>query len=282
MHVPSGVERLRARPGVAALLVGLGAGLVVLIGTITQRGTTTDALLAAGSLAIASGVLVAWSMRRRQEGEARAERASLETRLAIARDLHDVVAHHVSVIGVQAGAARRLLASRPAEASTALEAIEASSRSAVQELGRLVAILRDPGAVTRGEPAPTLDALPAVVAGIRATGLPVTLTVAGVHDGDLPATLELTIVRIVQEALTNVVRHSRGAATTVDVRRTGDVIGVVIVNGAPSATSAAAPTAGTGSGLPGIRERVALFGGSVEAGTQPDGGYAIEARLPVP
>ena len=281
MHVPSGVERMRARPGVAAVLVGAGAALVVLIGTITQRGTTTDALLAAGSLAIASGVLVAWSMRRRQEREARAERAALETRLAIARDLHDVVAHHVSVIGVQAGAARRLLATRPAEASTALEAIEASSRSAVQELGRLVATLRDPGAVTRSEPAPTLDALPALVAAIRAAGLPVTLTVAGVQGGDLPATLELTIVRIVQEALTNVVRHSPGAATTVDVRRTVDVIGVAIVNGAPTSTSAA-PPAGSGSGLPGIRERVALFGGSVEAGPQPDGGYAIHARLPVP
>jgi signal transduction histidine kinase len=254
----------------------------VLGATITQRGTTTDALLAAGSLAVASGVLVAWSMRRRQEREARAERAALETRLAIARDLHDVVAHHVSVIGVQAGAARRLLATRPAEASTALEAIEASSRSAVQELGRLVSTLRDPAAVGRGEPAPTLDALPAVVDAIRAAGLPVTLTIDGVHAGDLPPTLELTIVRIIQEALTNVVRHSPGARTSVDVRRAGPTIVVAVVNGVPSATQGAASTAGTGSGLRGIRERVALFGGTVEAGPRPDGGYAVHAQLPVP
>jgi signal transduction histidine kinase len=282
MHVPSGVERLRARPGVAAFLVGLGAAIVVLIGTITQRGTTTDALLAAGSLAVASGAVVAWSMRRRQEREARAERASLETRLAIARDLHDVVAHHVSVIGVQAGAARRLLATRPAEASTALEAIEASSRSAVQELGRLVSTLRDPGAVGHGEPAPTLDALPAVVDAIRAAGLPVTLTLEAVPGGVLPPTLELTIVRIVQEALTNVVRHSPGAATTVDVRLMGPLIVVAIVNGAAATASPSGASGGTGSGLRGIRERVALFGGTLDAGPRPDGGYAVEARLPVP
>lgn len=211
------------------------------------------------------------------EREERARRAVTEERVRIARELHDVVAHHVSVMGVQAAAARVALRRDPASAASALGHVEESGRLAVGELQRLVGYLRSDHDDDELAPQPTLADLPALVESTRAAGIAVEMRVVGRQQA-LPSSVELSAFRIVQEALTNVVRHAPGANTTVVLSHLAEVVQVEIVNGRPHAPGSGP---GGGRGLVGMRERATVLGGSLEAGPLSGGGYRVSAKLPL-
>ncbi|HSJ27326.1 MAG TPA: histidine kinase [Acidimicrobiia bacterium] len=213
------------------------------------------------------------------EREERARRAVTEERVRIARELHDVVAHHVAVMGVQAAAARLALGRDPSGAAAALGNVEESGRQAVGELQQLVGYLRSENDDDRLAPQPTLDDLPALLGSTRAAGVPVDVRVVGKRRR-LPSSLELSAFRIVQEALTNVVRHAPGAATTVVLSHLADSLQVEVVNDRPR-PGAARSGPGGGRGLVGMRERTSVLGGTLAYGPLPGGGYRVVARLPV-
>src|SRR6478735_5845125 len=182
MTSTSGRSWAARHPDAADSAVSAAFAVVVAVGTIAQRGTGADALLAAVSLGLGVGIAVLWSLRRRRDRAEREARALLEQRLAIARELHDVVAHHVSVIGIQAAAARRTIDRSPADAAAALSAIEASSRAAVLEMQQLVTTLRNPDEPGVSQdiggarsvplpPAPALADLPGLCDRMEAAGL---------------------------------------------------------------------------------------------------------------
>lgn len=213
------------------------------------------------------------------EREERARQAVTNERVRIARELHDVVAHHVAVMGVQASAARRMLDRDPAKAAEALGNVETSGRQAVGELQRLVGFLRsdDDGATL--EPQPGLDGISRLVEATRTAGIPVQMRTIG-RRRPMPSSVELSAYRIVQEALTNVVRHAPGADTTVVLTHLEDALQVEVVNG--SAASPITPSGpGGGRGLLGMRERTSVLGGTFDHGPVAGGGYRIRARLPV-
>jgi signal transduction histidine kinase len=212
------------------------------------------------------------------EREERARQAVTNERVRIARELHDVVAHHVSVMGVQASAARRMLDRDSAKAAEALGYVEESGRQAVSELQRLVGFLRAETDDETLAPQPTLDGLPKLIDSTRSAGLPVELRVIG-HARALPSSVELSGYRIVQEALTNVVRHAPGAATTVVLTYLSEALQVEVVNGPPS-SGATGTGRGGGRGLVGMRERASVLGGTFEHGPTAGGGYRVAARLP--
>ena len=213
------------------------------------------------------------------ERERRARQAVLDERVRIARELHDVVAHHVSVMGVQAAAARHVLAADPSRAAQAMAQVEESGRQAVGELQRLVGVLRDTDEATVDAPQPTLAELPDLLASVEGAGVAVDLRVVG-QARPLPSSVELSAYRIVQEALTNVVRHAPGASVTVVMTHLPEAVKVEVVNG-PAAVGAEPAGPGGGRGLVGMRERAAMLGGTVEAGIGPRGGYRVAALLPV-
>ncbi|HYW26380.1 MAG TPA: sensor histidine kinase [Terriglobales bacterium] len=201
--------------------------------------------------------------------------AAADERGRLAREVHDVVAHSLSVIVVQAGAGRRVAEDVPAEVREVLSSIERTGREALGEIRRLLGVLRSGD----GErtPQPGVAALPALLERFRALGLDVEADVVGGRD--LPATVDLSAYRIVQEGLTNCLRHARGAAARVVVRRDAGALLVEVRNG-PGGTSGVTP-AGAGHGLTGMRERAVVYGGELEAGPQPGGGWLVRARLPV-
>jgi signal transduction histidine kinase len=217
---------------------------------------------------------------RTREEEAR--RRVAEERLRIARDLHDVVAHHIALVNVQAGVAAHVMDKRPDQAKEALAHVREASRSAIDELRATVGLLRqsgDPEAPT--EPAPGLALLDGLVESFRAAGLPVACAVdAAEPGGRLPAAVDLAAYRVVQEALTNVHKHAgAGAKAEVDVVRAGQVVEVSVVD---DGTGTGEPAQGGGGhGLLGMRERVAALGGTLEAGPRDGGGFGVRAILPV-
>lgn len=215
-----------------------------------------------------------------EEREHRARQAVLDERVRIARELHDVVAHHVSVMGVQAAAARHVLAADPAGASAAMAQVEESGRQAVGELQRLVGVLRDTGPEEVEAPQPTLAELPALVEGMVQAGIAAQVRTVG-RARPLPSSVELSAYRIVQEALTNVVRHAPGAPVTVVLTWLPGALQVEVVNGRPDPSAVPAGPGG-GRGLVGMRERAAMLGGSVVAGVGSRGGYRVAATLPLP
>lgn len=212
------------------------------------------------------------------EREERARQAVTDERVRIARELHDVVAHHVSVMGVQAGAARRMLERDPGRAAEALVNVEHAGREAVGELQRLVGYLRAEHDTDRLAPQPTLGGIPGLISATQAAGLPVTLREIG-SPYPLPSSVELSAYRITQEALTNVMRHAPGSDTTVVLSHLADGLQVEVVNG-PTAAGAVRSGPGGGRGLLGMRERVAMLDGSFEHGPTAGGGYRVTARLP--
>jgi signal transduction histidine kinase len=209
-----------------------------------------------------------------REQHARTEQARAQERARITREMHDVVAHRVSLMVLHAGA---LEVNAPDEATAAAAAvIRTTGREALEDLRAALGILRSDDA--RTEPQPTLADLDRLLEQSRAAGI--TLDRHDVGDPrDLPATVERTAYRVVQEALTNVHKHAGDASTAVEVRFLPDALEVAVRNG-PSRTPAAA-LPGSGLGLAGLRERVELLGGSFEAGRRLDGGFAVSARLPV-
>jgi signal transduction histidine kinase len=207
-------------------------------------------------------------------------RAAVEAeRSRIARELHDVVAHTVSLMGVQAGAARILLDEDPDQARAVLRQIEGSARESVDELQRLLAVVRDAGAAPVLEPQPTLDQLDGLVAQVRAAGLHVDLEVEPVPY-TVPSGVALAAYRIVQEALTNTLKHAGAARARVCLAYDGstDALEIEISD---DGRGAAATNGHRGHGLIGMRERTALYGGTLQAGPLPAGGFSVTARLPL-
>ncbi|MGJ5832620.1 sensor histidine kinase [Streptomyces ossamyceticus] len=240
---------------------------------------------------VQEGVVVAWGVailalselarvRREQWARERAERAQAarrradEERLRIARELHDVLAHSISVINVQAGVGLALLDSDPEQARTALITIKAASKEALGEVRQVLGTLRSPGEAPR-DPAPGLDRLPELVAQAADAGL--TVDIEG-EPPPLPPGTDLAAFRIVQEALTNVVRHSGARHARVILDHGGGELRLRIDDDGPATGTDAG---GGGNGLVGMRERAAALGGTIEAGPRADGGFGVLAVLPV-
>jgi signal transduction histidine kinase len=211
-----------------------------------------------------------------RERDVAAREAVVEERARIARELHDVIAHHVSMIVVQAGAERRVLADGNASTREVLESVEKTGRGALTEMRRLLGMLRG-DANEPLEPQPGLDAVPTLVGQLREAGLPVELHVDG-ERRELPVGIELSAYRIVQEALTNALKHAGHARTTVHVRYDPDSLELEI---ADEGAGNGARAAGGGHGLVGMRERVALYGGQFDAHPDPRGGFVVRVRLPI-
>jgi signal transduction histidine kinase len=218
-----------------------------------------------------------------RERAAEAERARQqvrEERVRIARELHDVVAHALAVVTVQAGVGRRLMARRPEEASGALESIEVIGRTAQEELRVVLGLLREEGIADPGlSPVPRLADLKELAETVRASGTPVELRIAGTGHRLSPA-LELTVYRVVQEALTNVVKHTPGVRATVDVALCGTDIRIEVTDDGKPAPPGGLSRIGAGHGIVGMRERVAAFGGSLAARPRPGGGFRVLAQIP--
>jgi signal transduction histidine kinase len=230
--------------------------------------------------------------QRQREAEERAQRSVAEERLEIARELHDVVAHSLSVIAVQSGVGRHVIDDQPGEAKKALAAVEATSRSALTELRRMLGVLRrDEGQPATLVPSPGVAALGALVGQVRAAGFEVTLDSGCVLARTLSPSVQLSIYRIVQEALTNVVKHAGPATVRVDIRDETDALVLEINDDGRGVSGAAASgfgdTSSTGAnvdmshhGIIGMRERVELFDGTFWAGPSPEGGFRVVASFP--
>jgi signal transduction histidine kinase len=269
-----------ARQLVAAAVL-ISAALATLLAAGAAGFAAGDAVSSAA--AFGGAMLLGRSMQARRrridafdEEQAQAAlRAAADERLRIAQELHDVVAHSLGVIAVQAGVGMHVIDSDPEEARRSLEHISRTSRSSLAEIRRLLGMIRNAEGTPAYTPAPGLADLPRLVDEVCAAGLPVEVTVEGDLD-DIPAGLGLAAYRIVQEALTNALRHA--GAGRADVRLTGAggelLIEVCDDGGGPNGGSAG------GHGLVGMRERVALFGGSLAAGPGADGGFRVVARLP--
>jgi signal transduction histidine kinase len=249
-------------------LAGLEALCALNFLTATVADTTFTMALAVGSWALGEA---ARNRRAAISGEAR--RAVSEEQARIARELHDVIAHSVSVIVVQAAAADDVFEERPDQARAALRSIEHAGRDALGELRRLLSAVQ---AADPSGPQPGLERLDELAEPLRAGGLDVVVRREGTP-APLPAGVDLSAYRIVQEALTNTLRHARATSAEVTVRFAEDAVEVDVRDDG----RADGDGQGGGRGLVGMRERAALLGGTLEAGPQPGGGYRVRARLPL-
>lgn len=216
------------------------------------------------------------SAQLEREREERAKVAVIEERSRIARELHDVIAHSVSVMVVQAQATQRLLDGEQSEARQALGFIETTGRQALVEMRRLLGVLRRTDAEPALTPQPGLGSLDALVEQFRESGLPVELRVEGEPE-PLPPGVDLSAYRIVQEALTNALKHAGPARARVEIHYGDDEVALEITDDGPGNGKGG----GAGQGLIGMRERVALYGGVLENGKRNGGGYLVRARLPL-
>ncbi|MEU8829205.1 sensor histidine kinase [Streptomyces sp900116325] len=281
--------RVRPRRSAGALVITLLAALSCAVATTRahhyalDRGTPV--LIAAVVIgASLRGLRVARTQLVVQEeltaGE-RARRTLLEERNRIARELHDVVAHHMSVISIQAQVAPHLVENPSDELRENLAGIRQNAVEALTELRHVLGVLRSEDALSKGArhaPQPTLDRLDELLANVRGAGLVVTTATTGTPR-PLPPSVELSAFRIVQEALSNAMRHAPGAQVRVETAYGTAGLTVRITNTAPDGP--AAPSRGMGHGLLGMRERAAMLGGELVTGGTPDGGYEVTAILPV-
>jgi signal transduction histidine kinase len=277
---------LTLRPSLAGLALAVAGLRVGMAGTTTNGHSNFTFTLVVVSAAwlVGRGMhgrvrqSAALALRTRQlEQEREAERlaAVAEERRRIARELHDVIAHSVSVMVVQAGAAEDVFERDPAAALEPIRAVQETGREALVEISRLLGLLRDDGAELGLAPQPRLADLEALVDGVRASGQPVELRVEG-RPAQLPLGIDLSAYRIAQEALTNALKHAPGAPVSLVVRYGAGEIELEVEN-----DGAAAPGGHRGGhGLVGMRERVAVFGGTLDAGPRPEGGFRVLARLP--
>jgi signal transduction histidine kinase len=217
-----------------------------------------------------------------EQRELRAQAAVAVERGRIARELHDVVAHNVSMIVVQAGAAARVLHGDQPDVRNALEVIAATGRETVDEMRTLLGMLRSDDGQAALKPQPGLADLEQLVSAVREAGLPVTLRIEG-DARPLPPALDLSAFRIVQEALTNALRHAGPARAEVTVRYTDGLVSLEIADSGRGPDDGPGSGQGrTGHGLVGMRERAAMFGGELEAARGDGGGFTVRARLPLP
>jgi signal transduction histidine kinase len=273
-------ERRRALYGLAAILA-LGAAWILLdpaMVSVTQhvQGTLwlSPWIIAwlLGSLVRSRRLYVQAQVRERDE---RALTAVAEERNRIARELHDVIGHSVSVMTVQASAVRRLMREDQAKERAALETVEATGREALGEMRRMVGVLRNGSGAPDLTPPPTLDQLDGLVQKFREAGLGVEVRTAG-DPGPLPPGLDLTAYRLVQEALTNTLKHAQATRVVIDVHYRPDALVLSVRDDGRGPDAGAVP----GNGLLGMQERVAVYGGRLTTGAAPGGGYELCAELP--
>ncbi|GAA0952919.1 sensor histidine kinase [Virgisporangium aurantiacum] len=226
-----------------------------------------------------------WLLERERESAART--AVDAERARIARELHDIVSHNVSLMIVQAAAAREVLTSLPDDASAALSAVERAGRTTMTELRHLLGLLApaaDGTDSTDLAPQPSLGRLSPLIDRIAFAGLPVEVRISG-EPRPLPSGVDVTAYRIVQEALTNAVKHGSGGKAEVTIRYAERSVRVEVLTGGPSVLTGDKPGPrdgdGTGRGLMGLRERVAVYGGDLDARRRLGGGYRVRARIPV-
>jgi signal transduction histidine kinase len=219
--------------------------------------------------------------RRRSEQHERERRAVLDERVRIARELHDVVAHHMSVIAVQANLARYVLASDPATAEKALRTVAEMSSEGLEEVRRLVTVLRpDSEPDSAEQETPGIDELPVMVERVGLAGVPIEFTMSG-QVRPLPAGVGLCVYRVVQESLTNVIKHARGAKVTVSLHYAPHQITTRITDDGGVAPGNADHPGGGGKGLTGMYERAMLYRGKLTAGGLSQGGFEVVLTLPI-
>ena len=263
-------ERL---PAIAGLTAALGLSLTWGAGDAAFAAVLIGGAWGAGRIVRRQTFLLD-ALARDQEARERA--AIADERARLARELHDVVAHGVSTIVVQAEAGEAMLERDPERARQAFVAITGSGRQALGELRRMLGLLRSAEGEAALDPQPGLSQLHALVEQVRAVGLPVDLTVEG-EPRPLPAGVDLSAYRIVQEALTNTLKHARPARARVTVRYRSDDVELEVVDDGRGSTNGSRD----GHGIAGMRERVRLYGGVLEAGGRAEGGFSVRARLPV-
>jgi signal transduction histidine kinase len=275
------------RQAIAGLGIALAAGAVVTSNDPAQ--TWTDAIgvglllsiVWLASFAIGRKLEQAAAAQERadqleREREAEARAAVAEERARIARELHDVVGHSVSVMTVQASAVRRVLLPEQEKEREALEIVEQTGREALAEMRRLVGVLRRPEEGPALAPQPSLEHLDRLAAQARESGLPVEVRIEG-EPTQLPPGVDLTAYRLVQEGLTNAIKHARASKANVVVRYAEGAVEILVTDDGDGGGDGG----GGGHGLVGMRERVTVYGGELEAGPRAEGGYALRARLPV-
>ena len=248
----------------------------------------TNVAMFAGALALGRGATIRREnvalLRERAElaEQARVQesrRAVSDERLRIAQELHDVIGHSLGVIALQSGVGAHVIDTDPAEAKASLLAVSSTSRTALAEVRRILGALRTDDGTGAYRPPPGLESLPELAADLTAAGLPVQVRIEGART-DVPAALDLTAYRLVQEALTNVLRHSGPTQATVTVRYAPTAVEVEVLDDGNGLDRIPVPGARQGYGQLGMRERVTVWGGSLDAGPRPDGGYRVAARLP--
>jgi signal transduction histidine kinase len=288
LSVYSAAESLPQRPARRVLAAGV---LVGVVGTTVSPGPTdlgVPALIASawllGNFVGARRAHTAELERKNLELEqARLELAELavtEERLRIARELHDVVAHSMSVVAMHAGTGRMVADTNPGAARDALATIETATRDALDEMRRMLGVLRGPAmsAPDLG-PAPGLGDLESLIADVVRSGITVEVHVDGART-NVPPGVDLAAFRIVQEALTNVIKHAGGASTRVHVTYEPDEVVVEVTDDGRRSIGVGAPALPSGHGISGMRERIAMYGGELDVGPRPGGGFRVRARLP--
>ncbi|MEU4848458.1 histidine kinase [Streptomyces gilvosporeus] len=284
------VLRTRPRLALEMWLVTFAVAAVpsVLIGYGT--GDLAPVAFFSGLMLVAAAAVRAWRQERQQvvetqtaTAEERSRRTLLEERATIARELHDVVAHHMSVIAIQAEAAPYRVKDTPPELATSFATIRENAVAALTELRRILGVVRseDPDAFAEADPEapqPTLASLDGLLTSVRGAGLTVEAVITG-SPRPLPQGVELSAYRIVQEALSNTLRHAPGAEARVEISYVLGGIGLRIVNGA--ASRLAKPSPGAGHGVLGMRERVQMLGGEMTADHTEEGGFEVAAFIPV-
>lgn len=271
-----------------------GAGLLILLLAVPSTGRhpggTAESALAPAMIAVPLLTIIAWLIGNSvRQAQAQAElvraqaaaQAAIAERLRIARELHDIVAHSIGIIAIQAGSGRRVFDARPGEARDALAAIEATSRETLSGLRRMVTGLRRAGPEARPGPAPLgpapgLAGLDRLAAMTLDAGVKVDVDWHGSRE-PLPADIDASAFRIIQEAVTNVVRHAGTSQCQVSVTQHDGQLSIEVTDSGRGGSGA-----GTGYGITGMRERVALLGGDFTAGPRPGGGFRVTARLPLP
>ena len=288
LYTVAAMERRRLVVAAAAVTVALA----VVTEVTFYRATMFEGEPLYGAVVLLAAVFLGEAVRNRRayvaELRDRAERAERtredearrrvdEERMRIARELHDVVSHSIGVISVQAGVAAHLLERRPDKAGEALATIRQASDEALDELHAMLGVLRQPDGHAPLAPAPGLAQLDALVAMAEGAGLREEVDAGGA--ANLPPAVDLACYRIVQESLTNVVRHAGASSATVTVAADGDTLLVEVTDDGPGAPGAGNGN-GTRQGIVGMRERARALGGTLEAGPRPEGGFRVSARLP--